>query len=58
MRVLVFNVCPAADVALVRDVNDVSLRTSASGSRTLSRFGIGDEQIYLVIRDDKNLNFI
>ena len=31
--------------------NDVSLRTSEAGSRTLSRFGVKDEQIYLVIRD-------
>ena len=31
--------------------NDVSLRTSEAGSRTLSRFGVKDEQIYLVIRE-------
>ena len=26
-------------------------KTVETGSRTLSRFGVGDEQIYLVIRD-------
>jgi hypothetical protein len=31
--------------------SDVSLRTNEVGSRTLSRFGVEDEQIYLVIRD-------
>jgi hypothetical protein len=29
------------------------LGTAEAGSRTLSRFGVEDEQIYLVIRDHK-----
>jgi len=35
--------------------NDVSLRTSEVGSRALSRFGVGDEQIYLVTCDARDV---
>jgi hypothetical protein len=31
----------------------MSLRMREAGSRTLNRFGVVDEQIYLVIRDDQ-----